>query len=124
MIWLDRIYALEQGFPPAEDAVLGQLTVNSGVRGGQIELKGWVRRADDIARLQSSIDAHVGKWSAKTDKPDRAVSPYGHYFEASILPGSVSGTGQPLADRAPLAKGTGQPLADRAPNALEKGAKP
>ena len=86
MIWLDRIYALNQGFPPAEDAVLGQLTVNSGLRGGQIELKGWVRRPDDIARLEEGIRAHGDKMSEKSSREDHSVPPYSCSFEASVLP--------------------------------------
>ena len=31
VIWLDRIYALEQGILPAEDMALGQLTASSAL---------------------------------------------------------------------------------------------
>ena len=48
VIWLDHIYALQQGFPPAADMVLVELSANSG----QFTLKGRVRRADDISRAQ------------------------------------------------------------------------
>jgi outer membrane murein-binding lipoprotein Lpp len=85
VIWLDRIYDLEQGFPTAENAVLNQLVVNGG-RGGQIELRGWVRQQDDIARLGDGVRAHGGKLSAKSSRDDRSVSPYTCYFEASVLP--------------------------------------
>jgi hypothetical protein len=85
VIWLDRIYALEQSLPPAEDAALGQLTVNSGPRGGQIELKGWVRRPDDIAHWEESIRALGGSMSSKSSREDRSVSPYSCSFEASVL---------------------------------------
>jgi hypothetical protein len=84
-IWLDRIYKLEQSFPSAEDAVLGQLTISSGPRGGQIELKGWVRRPDDIRRLEEGIRAHGGKMIAKSSREDRTVPPYACSFEASVL---------------------------------------
>ncbi len=86
VIWLDRIYALNQGFPVAQDAVLGELTINSSPRGGQVELKGWVGRPDDIARLEQVVTAHGGKISAKSSREDRSVPPYTCSFEASILP--------------------------------------
>ena len=76
---------LEQSFPSAEDAILGQLTVNSGPHGGQIELKGWVRRPDDIRRLEEGIRAHGGSMSAKSSREDRSVPPYSCSFEASVL---------------------------------------
>ena len=85
VIWLDRIYALDQSLPPAEDAVLGPLAINSATRGGQMELKGWVRRPDDIRRLEEGIRAHGGKMSLKSSKDDRIVPPYACAFEASVL---------------------------------------
>jgi hypothetical protein len=85
VIWLDRIFTLQQSLPPAEDAVLGQLTINSGPRGGQIELKGWVRRPDDIRRLEEGIRAHGERMSAKSSREDRSVPPYSCSFEASVL---------------------------------------
>ena len=85
MIWLDRIYALEQSFPPAEDAVLSQLTINSGPHGGQIELKGWVRRPDDIAAWKKAFAPTEAEMSAKSSREDRSVPPYACSFEASVL---------------------------------------
>ncbi len=85
VIWLDRIYALDQSLPPAEDAVLDQLTVNSGPRGGQIELKGWVRRPDDIRRLEEGVRAHGDHMSAKTSREDPSHPPYACSFDASVL---------------------------------------
>lgn len=85
VIWLDRIYALEQSFPPAEDAILGQLTVNSGPKGGQMELKGSVRRSGDITRLEDGVRAHGDIMSAKSSREDPALPPYAYSFEASVL---------------------------------------
>jgi hypothetical protein len=85
VVWLDRIYALEQGFPSAEEAALSQLSINSGPHGGQIELKGWVRRPDGIARLEEGMRAHGGSMSAKSSREDRSVPPYTCSFEASVL---------------------------------------
>ena len=85
VIWLDRIHALAQSLPPAEDAILGQLTIISGPRGGQIEVKGWVRRPDDIRRLEEGIRVQGDRMSAKSSREDHSVPPYSCSFEASVL---------------------------------------
>ncbi len=87
-IWLDRLYVLEQSFPSAEDAVLSELAARSNPSGGQIELKGWVRRPDDIVHFKEGIvRAHGGTISEKSSHEDStAPSPYAWSFEASVLP--------------------------------------
>ncbi len=84
--WLDQFYALNQCFPPAEDAMLGEATVSTGQRGGEIGLHGWVARHDDLSRLAESVRARGYKMSQKTSGDDRAATaPYSCYFEASVL---------------------------------------
>ncbi len=90
VIWLDRIYALEQGFPPTEDMVLGQLSASSAQGGGQFELKGWVRRSDDLTRLADGIAARDGKIIVNSSRVDRSVPPYACSFDASVRPKSKS----------------------------------
>ena len=86
VIWLDRLYTLEQSFPAAEDAALGQLTTNSGPHGGQMELKGWVRRqTDDLTRLAEGVRAHGEKLVIKSSREDHSMPPYSCSFEASVL---------------------------------------
>jgi len=86
VVWLDVIYKLYQGFPPAEDAVLGELTATTaGHNGAQVELKGWVRQSDVIARLEEAIvRAGVGKGTAKKSSDDSTVPLYSARFEASF----------------------------------------
>jgi Tfp pilus assembly PilM family ATPase len=85
VIWLDRIYTLNDGFPPAQDTVLAQLSVNSGVRGGQIDLKGFARQQDVIDRIGKGIAAHGNRMGSKSSSQNNALPPYSWTFEASVL---------------------------------------
>jgi hypothetical protein len=84
VIWLDRIYALNQSLPSAEDVALGELTFNSPPRGGRIEVKGWVRQSAVIGRLEEAIRAHGDEISAKSSRQDGSVQPYSVYFDDSV----------------------------------------
>jgi Tfp pilus assembly PilM family ATPase len=93
VIWLDRIYELEQGFPPPEEAVLNQLTAitgkgkdNTGKNGEQITLKGRARGLDGIVHMGKGISDHGGKMSIRNTSDDSAVPPYSVSFEVSVLP--------------------------------------
>ncbi len=66
--------------------VLGELTLSTGPAGGLIQLKGRVRRSDDIAHLEESIRPprlQVGEKSSREDHPD---SSYPYAFDASVMP--------------------------------------
>jgi Tfp pilus assembly PilM family ATPase len=86
VIWLDRLYDLNQSFPTAEDAVVAQLTVNSTIRGGQIDLKGSVRKQDVIARLQEKIGTHGEIMTLRGSSENRTDSPYPLSFDAFVHP--------------------------------------
>ena len=98
-IWLDRLFALNQSFPPAEDAILGQLTlvVNAdSKKGGQMELKGEVRRQEDIKGMEEKIAAHGYSMDVKKCSGDEhSTPPYALSFEASVLAHSSSASGPP-----------------------------
>jgi Tfp pilus assembly PilM family ATPase len=84
VIWLDRIYMLEQGFLPAEDAVLNQLTAKSDVHGAEIDLKVSVRREGDVKRLVDGIRAHGGRMSTNNSREDQSAR-YPCSFDAKVL---------------------------------------
>jgi Tfp pilus assembly PilM family ATPase len=86
VIWLDQVYAMNQGLPPAQDVVLGELTLSTGPAGGLIELKGRVRRSDDIAHLEESIRARGYKVGEKSSREDHPDSSYPYAFDASVMP--------------------------------------
>ena len=85
VIWLDRIYTLNQSFPPAEDMILNDLAADSGINNGQVTLKGY-SRPDGIARLRESIGAHGGRLNEQNIIEDRTLPPYTCTFEATVLP--------------------------------------
>jgi Tfp pilus assembly PilM family ATPase len=83
--WLDRFYALNQSFPPAEEAMLGEATASTSPR-SEMSLRGWVARHDNLARLAENVRAHGYKMNQKTSGDDHsATAPYTSYFEASVL---------------------------------------
>jgi hypothetical protein len=82
--WLDRFYALNQSFPPADRALLDELTVSSSPR-GELGMHGWVAKHEDLARLAESVRGRGYKMSQKSSGDDRAIAPYSSYFEASVL---------------------------------------
>jgi hypothetical protein len=49
-----------------------------------MDLKGWVRRSDGIARLEKDVGDRAGKTSAKSSREDRSVRPYAYSFEVSV----------------------------------------
>jgi len=88
VIWLDQVFKLNQNFPTAEDAILDELTlVSSGPRGGaEMDLRGHVRLANVIARLQESIRTKVGKATPKRSGDDPSVPQYAVSFDATVFP--------------------------------------
>ena len=89
VVWLDQLHALSQGFPPAEDAVLGQLTLGVRQGGSQMDLKGWVRNAEVIGKMEEDARARSGQISGKSSREDNSVKPYSWWFEASVMLGAA-----------------------------------
>ncbi len=67
-VWLDQLQALSEGFPPARDAILGQLTFAVRQGRSQVDLKGWVRDAEVIAKMEERVRA-----APATRSPARAA---------------------------------------------------
>jgi Tfp pilus assembly PilM family ATPase len=82
VVWLDRIYTLNQSFPPADRAMLTKLTAGSG----QIELEGLIRHYDDLEPMRKALPAHGEELSVKSRQDDRAHEPYTLTFKAAALP--------------------------------------
>jgi len=85
VVWLDQLNALSQSFPPAPDAMLGQLTLAVRRGGSQMDIKGWVRGADVIAKMEERVRERSGQISGKSSREDRSVRPYSWRFEATVL---------------------------------------
>lgn len=84
-IWLEQLRALSEGFPPAEDAVLGQLTFGVNQSGSRVDLKGWVRNAEIIAKMEERARQRVGQLTGNSSREDNSVKNYSCRFEASLL---------------------------------------
>jgi Tfp pilus assembly PilM family ATPase len=83
VVWLDQLYSLTQSFPPAEDAVLGELAC--GPQRGNIDLKGWVRNEGVLAKMGESLRTNVGQITPKGQKEDQSMRPYSWHFETSVV---------------------------------------
>jgi hypothetical protein len=88
-IWLDQLRALSEGFPPPQDAILGQLTFGVRQAGSQVDLKGWVRNAEVIAAMEERVRARAGQIAGqiagKSSREDSSMKNYSWRFEASLL---------------------------------------
>ena len=56
-IWLDKLLALSENFPPAQDAILYELTVSIRQNEAQIGLRGAARNAGIIAKMEEQARA-------------------------------------------------------------------
>jgi Tfp pilus assembly PilM family ATPase len=85
-IWLDQILALNEGFPPAKDAILSELVCSQ--TGGPIRmvLKGSLRDDKVIAKMEEGVRAHVGPIRSKSGE-DSIVKGYSWRFDATVQVG-------------------------------------
>jgi Tfp pilus assembly PilM family ATPase len=86
VVWLDRLYKLNQSLPPARNAILNSFLANSSLRGGQMELKGNVRQQEDLVKFNDALRPQDQKLSIKRNGEDAAHPPYALSFEAAVLP--------------------------------------
>jgi Tfp pilus assembly PilM family ATPase len=84
-IWLDELYGLSRGIPAAKDTMLSDLTLSTGLRGSQIDMKGWTRNAKSIEQMEEGVRPLVGKMNTKDSHEDSTVSPYSWKFEAAVI---------------------------------------
>ena len=89
-IWLDRLLALSESFPPAQDAILKQLTFGIRPSAIQMDLKGSVRNPEVIARMEERVRARAGQIAIKSSREDSSVQSYSWQFDASVQLGRRS----------------------------------
>jgi Tfp pilus assembly PilM family ATPase len=88
VLWLDQLRELSKDFPPAENAVLGQLAMSSGAGGaGEMRLKGAARNAEAIAAVEESLRAHDRKVIDRGSREDRTLKHYSWRFDTSVILG-------------------------------------
>jgi Tfp pilus assembly protein PilN len=84
--WLDQLRALSEDFPPAEDAVLTQLTLTSTASGGEMRLKGLAKKADTIAAMEERLRNRSRRVIGRDSREDSSLPPYRWRFETSVFP--------------------------------------
>jgi hypothetical protein len=83
-IWLDQLLALSEGFPPAQDAILNELTFAVLQNGGQMDLKGLVREEGIIGKMEKRVRTRSGQIVSKSSHEDSSVKGYPWRFEATV----------------------------------------
>jgi Tfp pilus assembly PilM family ATPase len=87
--WLDILYDRHTTFPPAEDAMLKQIILQStSLSAGEIQLDGYVRSTDVLSKIES-----------KKSNEDASVKPYAWHFNATL----------PIRSETPIVKKTAPP---------------
>jgi hypothetical protein len=83
-IWLDQLLAMSENFPPAQDAILRELTFAVRQNEGQVEAKGSVRNAKIIEKMEERVRARGGRIVSKSSGEDPAAKDYPWRFDDSI----------------------------------------
>lgn len=90
--WLDELYALSRGIPPAQDVIFREVTASAGQRGSQIEVKGQIdikgrsRSEQTIGKMVEGIRPFAGTMIPTKGHEDASVSSqYPWQFEAIVM---------------------------------------
>jgi cell division ATPase FtsA len=73
IVWLDALDKLNKNFPPAQDAILKQMTLSTNAMGGNIQLEGFVRSTDVLSKVEN-----------KSSNEDSSVKPYAWHFTGNL----------------------------------------
>ena len=83
-IWLDKLLALSKGFPPAQEAMLHELTVAVRQNEVQVDLKGSARNVRVIEKMEDRIRACVGRIASKSSGEDPTNKEYSWRFDHTV----------------------------------------
>lgn len=85
IVWLDELHRVSLAFPSAKEAMLRQMSLATGPRGGEIKIEGFAQ-ADAIARLHEGGPREGGHRVVEKDSAkDSSQKYYDWKFSASIL---------------------------------------
>ncbi len=84
IVWLDELHRLSAMFPPAKEAMLRQMSMATGPRGGEIKIEGFAQ-ADAIARLHETSREGGHRVVEKDSAKDSSQKHYDWKFSASVL---------------------------------------
>jgi Tfp pilus assembly PilM family ATPase len=83
-IWLDKLLALNKGFPPAQEAMLRELTVVVRQNDVQVDLKGSARDVKVIEKMEERMRARVGEIASKSSGEDPTNKEYSWQFDHTV----------------------------------------
>ncbi len=83
-IWLDKLLALSKGFPPAQEAMLHELTVAVRQNEVQVDLKGSARDVRVIEKMEDRMRARVGRIASKSSGEDPTNKEYSWRFDHTV----------------------------------------
>ena len=84
IVWLDELHRLSATFPAAKEAMLRQMSMAAGPRGGEIKIEGFAQ-ADAIARLHEGPREGGHRVVEKDSAKDSSQKYYDWKFSASVL---------------------------------------
>jgi len=84
IVWLDELHRLSATFPAAKEAMLRQMSMATGPRGGEIKIEGFAQ-ADAIARLHEGPREGGHRVVEKDSAKDSSQKYYEWKFSASVL---------------------------------------
>ncbi|HOA52006.1 MAG: hypothetical protein WBH86_03545 [Thermogutta sp.] len=113
--WLEELRRLNEKIPPAEEVMLGKLTMASGARGGEISLEGFAARSESIEKMEQALDDQQHRVISKGKAEDDSQKPYKLRFGTTvvIVPPSSASTSRPSSQR----PATGPAASRTTPNA-------
>ena len=76
VVWLDELYGLSRDFPPAIDAMLVDLTLGPGQRGGKMTLEGLAADVDSIQHVEDGLRSESRRVDDAGSSEDNSTKPY------------------------------------------------
>jgi hypothetical protein len=83
-VWLDKLLALSEHFPPAQDAILYELTFSVRQNEVQVGLRGAARDAGIIAKMEEQARVHVGRIAPRSSGQDLSAKEYPWRFDDMV----------------------------------------
>jgi Tfp pilus assembly PilM family ATPase len=83
-VWLDRLVALSENFPPNKDAILRELSVTIRQNEVQVDLKGSARDVHVIEKMEDQMRARVGRITSKMSGEDPSNKDYSWRFDHTV----------------------------------------
>jgi len=84
VVWLDELYRLSTDFVPAKQAMLTDLRLTPGSRGGKMTLDGLAARQADVVELESGLDNPLRRVVDKGSSDEASNKFYSRQFSTEV----------------------------------------